>query len=180
MKIKYIILLLLFLLVLFTKYYNYKTDNFNNINNIVEYFTKEESLSEIKNEAKIKVVEEIISEENKEEKKCKQNTIKNQKMCNKSITNNLTFGCKKLMPFNIESYNTNQESYDPTEFYKNNFQPILLNLEDKDVPYVGANMPDYNNIAKIQDIGKINLDKNKVIPVQNNYVFKDSSSFLNI
>lgn len=100
--------------------------------------------------------------------------------CNASIHERYMFGCKTGNPFPTELQQSVGSNYDniledPSNFYKKINRPIIGAVDNFDWnPY---NMVDYSNTANYFDIGKIPLDKNKVIPVQYNYVFKNSPSF---
>jgi hypothetical protein len=64
---------------------------------------------------------------------------------------------------------------DPSQYYKNLHSPVKAVMDEFE--YLGSNMPDYSNYAKITEIGKIPLDIDKVHPVPQNVAFKNSAAF---
>jgi len=100
--------------------------------------------------------------------------------CNASIHERYMFGCKPGDPFATELEQSVGSNYDkiiedPSDFYKKINRPIIGFVDDFD--WSPSNIVKYTNLANYYDIGKIPLDKNKVIPVQYNYVFKNSPSY---
>jgi hypothetical protein len=141
---------------------NSEDDKFDDIDDSVFSEVKELQKSVESLEEQIKNTEYRCNSENVEYK------------CNKSIDKKFLFGCQNMKPFSTEGCNLNKAFNDPSEYYKK-LNPVH-GLMDKFNNYVGYNMPEYSNVAKIGEIGKIPLDINKVIPVQRNFVFKNSAA----
>ena len=100
--------------------------------------------------------------------------------CNASIHERYMYGCRQGEAFPTELQQSVGSNYDkiiedPSDFYKKINRPIMGAVDNFD--WNPSNMVDYSNTANYYDIGKIPLDKNKVIPVQYNYAFKNSPSF---
>ncbi len=122
-------------------------------------------------------IKNLNDEEKKEMEKYKEKL--------KKIINELAEICKKnkankkipntyMKPFDNACYLSDLSNNDITDFYKNIYKAITIN-EDKWI--VGADMPKYSNYSGINQIGKIKLDMEKVIPVQSNFTFKNSAAY---
>ncbi len=188
--------ILFVLFIIFFIFITYNTESFANSENIIkideEYTEKRPSNFQYPNEGNIVKYDESgnnidsIFEEVKEIQKsldsleeqvnpqyrCNSENVDYK--CNKSIDDRFLFGCQNMNPFPIQGKNIADSFKDPSEYYKK-LNPVRA-VMDKFNNYVGSNMPDYSNVAKIGEIGKIPLDINKVVPVQKNYVFKNSAA----
>jgi hypothetical protein len=117
---------------------------------------------------------------------CNQETEKNQiekikeskkkPPCNMSIQKKFMYSCKPMNAFPIGELDKNVDLLeDSSQYYKNLHSPIKAVMDEFE--YLGSNMPDYSNFAKISEIGRIQLDIDKVHPVPQNVAFKNSPAF---
>lgn len=105
----------------------------------------------------------------------------------KNIISELTEICKNkankkipntyMKPFDNACYLSDFSNNDITDFYKNVYKAITINENGDKKWVVGADMPKYSNYSGINQIGKIKLDMEKVIPVQSNFTFKNSAAY---
>jgi hypothetical protein len=93
-----------------------------------------------------------------------------------SIQKKFMYSCKKMNAFPIGELDKSVDLLeDPSQYYKNLHSPVKAVMDEFE--YLGSNMPDYSNYAKITEIGKIPLDIDKVHPVPQNVAFKNSAAF---
>lgn len=96
--------------------------------------------------------------------------------CNMSIQEKFMFSCKPMNAFPIGELDSKVDILeDPSQYYKNLHNPIRAVMDGFE--YIGSNMPDYSNYAKITEVGRIPLDIDKVYPVPQNVAFKNSAAF---
>ena len=101
---------------------------------------------------------------------------KKKPSCNMSIQKKFMYSCSPMKAFPIgEQDNKLDILEDGSQYYKNLHNPIRAVMDNFE--YLGSNMPDYSNYAKITEIGKIHLDLDKVHPVPQNVAFKNSPAF---
>jgi len=96
--------------------------------------------------------------------------------CNLSIQNKFMYSCNPMKAFPVGELDSSINLLeDPSQYYKNLHAPIKAVLDDFE--FLGSNMPDYSNYAKITEVGRIPLDIDKVYPVPQNVAFKNSAAF---
>ena len=132
-----------------------------------------------KEETKVaeKTDEIFLCNEESEKKQIEKIKESNKKPpCNMSIQKKFMYSCKPMNAFPIGELDRNVDLLeDPSQYYKNLHSPVRALMDEFE--YLGSNMPDYSNFAKITEIGRIPLDIDKVHPVPQNVAFKNSAAF---
>jgi hypothetical protein len=103
--------------------------------------------------------------------------IKQEKQCsNESLNETHKRGKEYKKPYEINCAEKegldSEEEYDPFLFYKEKYRAMPLIMEDEKIR--GYNVSEYSGSARLNDIGSIPIQKDRVFPVPHNFTFKNS------